>query len=365
MEIEKNLEVLNACRYCPMCRHVCTSGLLSNLESDFPRGRGLILYHIYKGVEEYSPDLVNSIYNCILCGCCWSNCEGGYMMPELVKSAREDIVHLGKQPEAAKEIKDSLIEKDNPYGMDRQNSFSASMEEKKSDILYYMGPEVNYKNHEIARAAIKIFSRLKINYTILKDEPSSGKIMALLGYTADAKRKAKQVYDRIMKIRCRDIIVSDPLAYDAFKNDYKGWGFNFEGRVRVLHVSEYLALLLKEGDLKLEKIKKKVTLVDSEYLGRFNMIFEQPRDLIKASAYANFTEMRCSRERLLATGEAAFVFKGRKFSEGKKLGEKICSMAQDIGAEEIVTLSPTAKYNLKNCPDSKVLDIAEFVAELI
>lgn len=40
-------------------------------------------------------------------------------------------------------------------------------------------------------------------------------------------------------------------------------------------------------------------------------------------------------------------------------------MAQDIGAEEIVTLSPTAKNNLKNCPDSKILDIAEFVAELI
>ena len=55
MEIEKNYSILKACRFCPMCRHLCTSGLLTNHESDFPRGRALIIYNIYKVIAKCPP----------------------------------------------------------------------------------------------------------------------------------------------------------------------------------------------------------------------------------------------------------------------------------------------------------------------
>ncbi len=49
MEIEKNYKILKACRFCPMCKHLCSSGNLTMHESDYPRGRGLIIYAIYRG----------------------------------------------------------------------------------------------------------------------------------------------------------------------------------------------------------------------------------------------------------------------------------------------------------------------------
>lgn len=365
---EENLKTIEACRYCLMCRHVCSSEFISYRESDTPRGRAILLYNIYKGDADYDDDTIESIYNCFLCGCCWSWCEGrdegGYNIPELIKFARKDIVSRGKAPLAAEKMRKSLIEKDNPYDIKKSNSFSQSIEEKKADITYYMGPEISFRNHEIAEAAVKIFDKLKVNFTLLKDEPTSGKILDMLGYHDDAIKKAEKLYKRIKDTECSTVIVSDPLAYDAFKNDYHMWGFKFTD-IKVLHLSEYLADLIKAGKLKLGKTKEKVSLADSEYLGRFNGIFDQPRVVIEFSAGSNFVEMRWNREKLLATGEVAFVFQNKKFASGRELGDKICIMAKDVGAKKVVTLSATAKNNINKCPEAKTIDIAEFVAELI
>lgn len=364
MKKYKNINTLMACRYCPMCRHVCSSGVLSRHESDFPRGRALILYSIWKGTVEYNTNIINSIYNCFLCGCCWVYCEGGYDMPKLIEEARENIVNSKKDLDICKKIRESLIKNDNPYCIEKRFSFKFSRSVK-AEVLYYMGPEINFRNHEIAESVINILDMIKENYTILKNEPDCGKILSLLGYVSDAKDKAKALYERIKNTGCKIIIVSSPLCYDAFINNYPQWGFRFEPDIKIYHLSEYLYNSYTDGKIKLDKLTKKVTIADSEYLGLFNDVFEAPRNLIKLSAEENFIEMGHNRRDLLATGEAAFIFNGKEFNLGAKIGEKICEMAKEVGANIIVTLSAKAKENLKKCSSLEVLDIAEFVNKLI
>ena len=109
MEKEKNIETLMACRYCPMCKQVCTSGNLSKFESDFPRGRAMNIYGVSKGTKEFDSDIVNTIYNCFLCGICMAHCEGEiYSMPELIKATRKEIVDLKKEPDTVQKIRGSL-----------------------------------------------------------------------------------------------------------------------------------------------------------------------------------------------------------------------------------------------------------------
>lgn len=365
MEKKENINTLMACRYCPMCRHVCTVGNISFSESDFPRGKALILYSIFKRVKEYDEDIVNSIYNCCLCGRCVVNCEGEiYSIPELIKASRRNIVIAKKEPDAIKKIKKSLIENDNPYGISKEKGYDSSLKSK-AKVLYYMGPDVNFKNHEIANAVIRILNHVKEDYTILKNEPDCGKILNLLGYIDDAKDKAKNLFTRIKSTGCDTIILSCPLCFDALKNDYPQWGFGLEPDIKIYHMSEYLYNLHIDRKIKLNKTNEKITIADSEYLTIFNNMFEYPRKLIESSAGHNFIEIKNDKRSILATGEAAFFFKGKTFNLGEELGEKICKIAKEAGVTKIATLSAAAKNNLKKYSDLEVVEISEFVNSLI
>ena len=364
---QNNIDTLKACRYCPMCRQSCPSEFISYRESDAPRGRAILLHSVYQGGKEFDPSTVQAIYNCFLCGACKSWCSGqqlgGYDIPELIKFARRDIVSKGLALQSVQEIRNSLVANDNTLNLDRKLAYTSSIVEKTADVLYILGEGVNYTNPEIAEAFIRILEHQQIQYTLLKDEPTSGKELDLLGYRKEAQEKARNMAGRIKAAGCKTIVVSDPLVYDALKNDYPAWELKLESEI--LHVSEYLLKLISSGTLKLKPTQMKVTLADSEFLGRNNGIYEAPREVIRASAGENFAEMQWHREYLQSAGEAAFTFDGMPFDRGKELGRKISQKAEDINAEVIVTLSATAKNNISATTGLKVMDIAEFAASLI
>ena len=88
MLIAEHTTTIEACRFCFMCRHVCTVGVVSGKESDTPRGKGLILFKILKGHADYSPDLVETLYRCCLCGLCETWCKADCHPPAAVLAAR-------------------------------------------------------------------------------------------------------------------------------------------------------------------------------------------------------------------------------------------------------------------------------------
>ena len=189
-------------------------------------------------------------------------------------------------------------------------------------------------------------------------------------------RDVKAMWKAIKSLKVRSVVVSDPLSYDAFKNDFIQYGVELEPGIE--HTSQLFAEFM-EGyrgdpvrssinrcefrDLKVKRTDKKATIADSEFLGRFNSIYEEPRNLVQAIA-GGLVEMRSNRKKALATGEAAFIFNGDHFRMGKKLGENICREARFAGAELIVTLSATAKKNLETgCENNglEVMEISEFL----
>lgn len=361
--ISKN--TLEACRYCPMCRHVCSSEFISYKESDAPRGRGILLYNIYYSNDNYDKSIIDSVYNCFLCGCCWSWCIGrdigGYNIPELINFSRKDIVERGLAPNVVREIKESILKNNNKYNKNKAYFFNYNT--KKAEVLYYLDSEIGFNNFEIADSVINILRKLKIEFTILKDEFSGSKILQLLGFEKEYIERIKQIYEQIKNIGCRIILTSDPLSYEMFKKDFKKYGLELEPHISIMHISEFLDLKIKNNQLKLNKTKKRMTLIDSEYLGRFNDIYDEPRNIIKNSANSNFIELRWNREKMISAGEAALIFNSERFKMGDKLGEKFINLAKEINAELIITLSPTTKniikQSLKN--NIEVLDIAEFV----
>lgn len=356
MNIKENAETLKACRYCPMCRHVCTSGNISYHESDYPRGRGLILDNIYEGRAEYEPDFVDAVYNCCICGLCWSNCQGGYMPHRLILSSRKDIHDAGRIPDEVREMVDRIESGVNPYG---DASAKYGGREKKAAVLYFMGDYIKYNGHAIAESVTGILERSGESYAILEDEPTDGKIMALLGFKEKARKAAEILGHRLDGLHPETIVVSDPLSYDFFKNDLSAYGIGLDAGV--LHISEYLDRAIDSKKIRVSGVKHNVTLADSEFLGRFNGIFDPPRRVLKAAAGRNFIEMGKNRDKALATGEAAFIFNRKPLAMGKMIGSRLCMAARETGADIVVTLSGIAKRNMQECLDMDIFEISEFI----
>lgn len=357
---------IEACRYCPMCRHSCPSEFIKYRESDTPRGRAILLCNVYESGMEFEPSIVESIYNCFLCGACRSWCAGyelgGYDIPALIQFARRDIVAQGKVPVVVQEIRKGLLENDNPENLDKNTSYTAGVVENAADVLLLLGPGINFHHHEIAQAVEQICRHLGVTYTLLQQEPDSGKILDLLGYHDDALDKAHTLVDRIRRTGCETVVVCDPLVYHGFRTDYKNWDIHLEG-ITVLHLTEFLANYIYQGSLILYPTHHNVTLLDSEFLGRYQGIYEAPRDIIRASAGGNFIEMQWHGEYMLSSGEAAFTFDEDLFNYGSAMGEKILFHATKVEAVMLITLSATAKRHIPPNAGIKIIDIAEFVAQ--
>jgi Fe-S oxidoreductase len=61
-----------------MCRHVCTVSESMHRETVTPKGKGLTLSSILKGLQPFDPDVAEVMYQCALCQVCHEWCVGNW-----------------------------------------------------------------------------------------------------------------------------------------------------------------------------------------------------------------------------------------------------------------------------------------------
>jgi Fe-S oxidoreductase len=346
MRIEERYETIDACRFCFMCRHVCTLGVVSGWESDTPRGKGLVLFSVAKGRAEYTPDLVDSVYRCCQCAMCRTWCKGGYRMPETILLARRDIVEAGRAPAAAQRIRDCILESGNPFGLppaDRFAALAAPPLRDRAEVVYYVGCDTAYRQPEIAAAMLAILARAGVDCTLLREETSTGKPLTLLGYADEARRVAEQLAARIAATGCKLLVTACPSAYDAFRNDYAGL---LDG-VEVLHAAEYVARLAAQGKVAPGRaVARRLAPQDSDYLCRYNGRDQALRDLLQAIPGVQVEEMAWTREHAYSCGEAGGVFPALYPELSRQMAQRMLEEAGRTRADAIATACPVTKSAL-------------------
>ncbi len=243
-------------------------------------------------------------------------------------------------------------------------------EGKTPEYLFWVGSAGAFDDRykKVTQAFVKLLAYLEIDYAVLgTEESSSGDVVRRAGNEMLFQMQALMNIELLEGYEVKKIITCDPHVYNTFRNEYPDYGAKFE----VIHHSQFLKELIKDGKLKLDTDTfsgKKVTYHDPCYLGRANGEYYAPRQIVE-TIVGDFVEMKRNKSFALCCGAGG----GQMFKEAEKGNKEVflerTEDALETGADIIATACPYCmvmmtdglKYKNKN-EEIKNYDIAELVA---
>ena len=215
-------------------------------------------------------------------------------------------------------------------------------------MLYFRGCTAREKETSIQKATEKLLNLAGVDYHILEDEKCCGSVLLRTGFFKEAQR---QIEKNTEVLRGEKIITSCAGRYKTLKEDYEG--------LDVIHISQLLDELIRDGKLNLEKGELDVTYHDSCHLARHMEVFDEPRNVIES--LANLVEMENNRENSLCCGAGGGV-KSAYPEIATQMARTRIDQAMDTGCKTLVTACPFCKLNLSN-DELEVLDLTEFLVK--
>jgi Fe-S oxidoreductase len=365
MQVYQYNETIQMCRFCLMCRHACTVGNVTQNDCNLPRGKALLLFAIQMELAEWDERAVQIMYQCTNCHLCREWCVPGWDIAPALIAARGDLVQLGLDPPAARQVRERFRKSGNLYG--EPSTLTAELRHEldlpeKAEILYYAGCTTAHRQPEMARAALRLIQACGASFTLLDDEPCCAEPLWVLGYQDEARALANRTIKAIHDSGARLVVSSSPTCIETFRHAYREWGVDVPPDVQFLHISEYLDYKLGSGGLKLRPVPAvRVTYHDPCSLGRQMQVYDPPRRLIQALPGVEFTEMRLNRQHSPCCGNGGGL-PSTDFAIAEGAGHNAGQIVMETGADVLVTACPSCKLSFeKHVGGMRVLDICELL----
>jgi Fe-S oxidoreductase len=320
------------------------------------------------------------LWICATCRNCVDRCPRGVEIIDVMRAMRRLLVPDGVVPASIPNLRSvmtSIASVGNPWGQepgDRAN-WAKAIEVKEftegTELLYFpcCYPSYDPRLRKVSAATATLLNSAGVDFGILgSKENCCGESVRKAGNEDLFKRLARENIKTFIENGVKKILASSPHCYHTFKNEYPEFKVNFE----VLHTTQYLFQLMKEGKLKfIKEYGKKVTYHDPCYLGRHNGIYDEPREVLKKVPGLKLVEMPESREDSLCCGMGG----GRVWMEtakGERFSDLRLEQAIGVGAEVLVTSCPycitqfeDSRLTLKNSEAIEIKDVTEILQEVI
>jgi len=296
------------------------------------------------------------IWACTTCRACEEACPVFIeYVQEIVDMRRNLVLVQGAFPPEVQTVFANMERNSNPWGIgftERANwakDLGIPTMDQNPDVeyLYFVGCAGSFdeKNKKVAVAFAKLLQKAGVRFGILgTEEKCNGDSARRIGNEYLAQSLIQENVATFEKYQIKKIITSCPHCFNTLKNEYS----QFNGHYEVLHHAEFLNELLKKGLLKPAKpLNKTVTFHDSCYLGRYNDIYDAPREIIQAIPGTTIVEMENSKD----IGRCCGAGGGRMWMEehiGRRVNQMRLEDVKSTPANLVATACPFCKTMLND-----------------
>ena len=233
--------------------------------------------------------------------------------------------------------------------------------------LYWVGcaGAFDKRNQQVARAFASLLEEAGVPFTTLgTDEKCCGDPARRLGNEFLFQSLAEDNAAAIAATGAAHVVATCPHCYRVLKHEYG------ERDYEVVHHSELLARLLREGRLASPAASRDYGLTayhDSCYLGRYEDIYQQPREVLRSLPGLDLVELpRAGAQSFCCGGGGGRVF--LEEPEGKRINHMRTDEAVAAAVNTVVTACPYCMTMLSDGAKDRgdaftVLDLAEVLVQ--
>lgn len=358
------------CYQCGTCSATCPYAFLG--EKDISVRRLIRYAQFGQPVDD------TSLWLCSMCAHCDFSCPRGVEITKVLRGLRVLAQEQKWVPNKVNETLWMLYENGNPWGYTKVDMKKALIKMKVKQkvkanpaevaihacCMAYIDPRIQ----KMTKNVLSILDKAEVSYNYYTGEKACcGDFIYQVGEDAFLEEFINQKIAELENINAGVLLVISPHTQYMFKHVYPKFGVNLPAEV--VHYTEYLAELIDNGKIKVNKLNEQVTYHDPCYLGRKgDGIFEEPRKIIELVSNDNFVEMEHNKNNALCCGAGGglmFLDIDERPPSTLRIDE-----ANETGAKLLATACPycirmfddAAKIS-KKAPE--ILDVSELLTKAL
>jgi len=380
-----------SCTECGRCQDACPAWatgkalspklLIMGLRDQlFAEGPGILAARAAGEQPEMAALVPNAVtddvvWDCVTCGACVRECPVSIEhIDHIVDLRRHLVMNEARFPAEAEPMLRDVERSSNPWGK-AQSDRAAWAEglgvrvleagDPAPDVLYWVGCAASFdeRARTSAESTAKLLTAAGVDFAILGPrEACTGDPARRMGNEYVFQAFAEQNVETLNETAAKKIVTSCPHCFNTLANEYPDFGGNYE----VVHHSELLAELVREGRIAPSTGDRKITYHDSCYLARHNDVAAEPRELV--AAVGQPVEMERSGKRTFCCGAGgAHMWMEERAGA---INEERVREAAETGAETLAVACPYCTIMLDDGVrtsgrDLRVADVATLLAESV
>jgi len=323
----------------------------------------------------------DELWACTSCRACVVECPVSIDQLDIINELRRNLVLMESRfPPEIQPAFESMERNGSPWafdpgdrakwadGMDIPTMAEMVERGERPEVLFWVGCMGSFDDRakKIAVAFARVLQAAKIKFAILgQEEKCNGDPARRMGNEYLYQMLARDNIETLDRYGVETIVTNCPHCFHQIGNEYPQLGGNYE----VIHHSTFIEKLLEDGRLPLNGEGRALTVAyhDSCYLGRYNDVYDAPRETLKRSLpVVTLVEPPRNRSRGLCCGAGG----GRMWmeeKEGKRINVERTEELLATGADVLAVACPFCMTMIRDGVAAKdsdvpVYDIAEVVA---